>query len=122
MGLGSFFGGLFAQAPSKNPTGPNVGFQSRIRGGAWSSVHTSGDQSYFLSVAKTADLSFACHRFSLRAAPGQPSVMGRVHHLKRPRACSDHQAIRQGDAQVRRTGLTRSKPRSGHCNSRGLRF
>jgi hypothetical protein len=33
----------YAQAPSKNPIGPAAGFQRGIRGGAWSSVHTSGE-------------------------------------------------------------------------------
>ena len=38
-----FSAGYYAQAPSKNPTGPGAGFKRGIRGGAWSSVHTSGE-------------------------------------------------------------------------------
>ena len=73
-----FSAGYYAQAPSKNPTGPNAGFQRGIRGGAWSSVHTSGElrTSYrwrrpptFRSLA----IGFRC----VKPAPGQPSVIAR---------------------------------------------
>ena len=68
--------GFYAQAPSKNPVGPNAGFQRGIRGGAWSSIHTSGElrTSYrwrrpptFRSLA----IGFRC----AKPAPGQASVI-----------------------------------------------
>ena len=70
--------GYYAQAPSKNPVGPNAGFQRGIRGGAWSSTHTSGElrSSYrwrrpptFRSLA----IGFRC----VKPAPGQTSVIPR---------------------------------------------
>tara|TARA_B100000683_G_scaffold235576_1_gene239465 strand:+ start:215 stop:2131 length:1917 start_codon:yes stop_codon:yes gene_type:complete len=70
--------GFYAQAPSKNPVGPNAGFQRGIRGGAWSSIHTSGElrTSYrwrrpptFRSLA----IGFRC----AKPAPGKTSVIPR---------------------------------------------